>query len=274
MSDPDLDALAEAARNRGLKLVRSRVRTPTKRRFGKAGLTDKAGKPVFGMDAKGPTARPEEVADYLRKLGAGDWGASLHVAAPQRKGTGKKPAGARPAPANDVPTKPAAKPKPVPRPKPPPTPEVREARPADAPRLVELITFLGHDIDEKALRRNLARLKKSGELPFVATVGKEVVGLCGVNRRIAVHRPAPIGRISVLVVAEQAQRKGIGRMLVDAAEQWFRKQGCTLVEVTSNDRRAEAHAFYRHMGYERTSIRFSKKLSPPLQGRGRGGDYD
>jgi GNAT superfamily N-acetyltransferase len=252
----DLDALAEAARNRGLKLVRSRVRTPSKRRFGKAGLTDKSGKAVFGMDAKGPTARPEEVEAYLRKLDAKVWGASLDVAAPQRKRKARTPPSQA---ANDEEARPRRS-RATPKPKPPPKPQVREAKPADAPRLVELVRLLGKEIDEKSLRRNLARLKKDGEAPLVATLGKDVVGLCGVSARVMIHRPAPIGRISPLVVAEQAQGHGIGRMLVEAAEAWMRRKGCTLVEVTSNDRRAEAHAFYRHMGYERTSIRFAKTL--------------
>jgi ribosomal protein S18 acetylase RimI-like enzyme len=263
MSDEQLDELAEAARNRGLRLVRSRVRTPTKRRFGKAGLTDKTGKPVFGMDAKGPIAKPEEVQNYLRNLGAKDWGASLDVAVLPRK---RKPSKVRREAANDAepatatPKKPAPKPMPERRPKPPPKPGLREARPADAPRLVELIRYLGHEIDEKAVRRNLTALRKFGETPLVATLGKAVVGMCGVGSRIVVHRPAPLGRITALVVAEEAQGHGIGRMLVDAAEEWMRKRGCKLVEVTSNDRRTAAHAFYRHLGYERTSIRFFKKL--------------
>lgn len=253
MSEPGLDNLAEAARNRGLKLVRSRVRTPTKRRFGKVGLTDKSGKTVFGMDSKGPTAKPEEVEAYLRKLNERDWGASLDVAAPQRKRTGKSRA-PRPA-ANDEP-----EPKPAPKPKPPPKPVIRDAKPGDAPRLVELIRYLGHEIDEKSVRRNITTMKKSGEPPLVATLDRHVVGLCGVHRSTMVHRDAPVGRISPLVVAEEAQGRGIGRMLVEAAEEWCRKRGCKLVEVTSNDRRVEAHAFYRHMGYERTSIRFVKNL--------------
>jgi GNAT superfamily N-acetyltransferase len=256
VNDADLDELAEAARNRGMKLVRSRVRTPTKRRFGKVGLTDKAGKPVLGMDSKGPTGKPEDIEEYLRKLGAKDWGASLDVAAPQRKRTGK-PARRRAEPANDEPPKPIRHES---KPKAPPKPQLRDARPADAPRLVELIRFLGHEIDEKSLRRNITVMKKTGELPLVATLGKQVVGLCGVSARVMIHREAPIGRISPLVVAEDAQGNGIGRMLVGAAEEWCRKRGCKLMEVTSNDRRTEAHAFYRHMGYERTSMRFAKSL--------------
>ena len=253
MSDPDLDQLAEAARNRGLKLVRSRVRTPTKRRFGKVGLTDKSNKPVFGMDSKGPVGEPEDVQDYLRKLDARDWGTSLDVAAPQRKRKAKTPPRE---PANDH-----EKPKrAAPEPKPAPKPQVRDAKPSDARRLAELITYLGHDIDEKAVRRNLTKLKKEGETPLVATLGKEIVGLCGISARVVIHRDAPLGRISPLVVAEEAQGHGIGRMLVEAAETWMRKKGCKLVEVTSNDRRSEAHAFYRHMGFERTSMRFVKTL--------------
>ena len=256
MSDPVLDALAETARNRGLKLVRSRVRTPGKRRFGKVGLTDARGKAVFGMDDKGPNAKPEDVEHYLRNLGAKDWGASLDVAVMPRKRKAKPSRSA----AND--REPGSKPAPehAPPPPAPKPPKIREAKPSDAPRLVELIQFLGHDIDEKTVRKNLKALGKSGELPLVATLDKKVVGMIGRHAMVTVHRPAPVGRIPVLVVAREAQGLNLGRMLVEAVEQWCRKKGCQIIEVTSNDRRADAHAFYRHMGYERTSIRFSKKL--------------
>jgi GNAT superfamily N-acetyltransferase len=259
MSDPRLDALAEAARNRGLKLVRSRVRTPGKRRFGKAGLTDASSKPVFGMDAKGPIATPDAVEEYLRNLEAKDWGASLGAGGQRKKpkaqaANDREPARKRPA--STPPPRPATKPKTETKPK----LEIRDAKASDAQELAALIGELGAKIDAKQVRKNLALLKKSDDTPLVAVLGNKVVGLCGVGRRIAIHRNAPLGRITALVVSKEAQGQGIGRKLVEAAEDWMRRRGCYLVEVTSNDRRAEAHAFYRHMGYERTSIRFAKEL--------------
>ena len=268
MSDERLDALAETARNRGLKLVRSRVRTPGKRRFGKVGLTDKSGKAVFGMDAKGPAAKPEDVEHYLRNLGAKDWGASLDVAVMPRRRRKPRPERVR-EPANDEEPEerpkrpPTAKlePKLEPEPPPlPPKPKLREAKPEDAKELAKLIKYLGHPIDEKTVRKNLAALKKTRETPLVAVLDKKIVGMCGIGRRVVIHRPAPLGRITALVVAEDAQDQGIGRLLVEEVERLLRKAGCKIVEVTSNDRRTAAHAFYRHLGYERTSIRFMKKL--------------
>jgi GNAT superfamily N-acetyltransferase len=244
----DIDALAESARNRGLKLVRSRVRSPAKRRFGKVGLKDSAGKAVFGMDAKGPTAKPDDVEDYLRNLGASDWGASLDQPVRPRK--------SKPTPKKAV----VAKPETAAKPKPPPKPQLRDAKPADASRLAELIRELGHEIDEKSIRRNLAALKKAGEPPFVATLDKALVGLCGVHRMVVVHRDKPVGRVTILIVTEAAQGRKIGRMLIEEAERRLRQAGCGRVEITVGDRRARAQGFYRHMGYERSSIRFWKTL--------------
>jgi GNAT superfamily N-acetyltransferase len=211
------------------------------------------------MDAKGPAAKPEEVQDYLRNLGAKDWGASLDVAVMPRK---RKPTKVPSKAANDAepapPSPPPSPPRPLPNPR--PKPKIRDAKTSDAARIVELIGQLEHDIDEKSVSRNLRKLKKAGELPLVATLDKKVVGLIGRHLMVTVHRPAPVGRIPVLVVAEEARGQNIGRMLVEAVEQWCRDEGCQLIEVTSNDRRAAAHAFYRHMGYERSSIRFFKKL--------------
>jgi predicted N-acetyltransferase YhbS len=260
VSDPKLDQLAESARNRGLKLVRSRVRTPGKRRFGKVGLADKGGKAVFGMDSKGPTAKPEEVEEYLRNLGARDWGASLNVAVLPRK---RKPT-RQPEAANDrePPSKPAKPPEPpkLPKPKPEPVLKIRDAKPGDAVEIVKLNRLLGADVDAKVVRKGLKSLASDKLAPLVATLDKEVVGVCSISRMVTIHRERAVGRISHLVVAEEVRGQGIGRMLTEAAEQRLKKLGCGIVEVTSNDRLTRAHAFYRHLGYERTSMRFVKEL--------------
>ena len=236
----DLDTLAEAARNRGLRLARSRVRTPGKRRFGKAGLADAKGKPVFGMDSKGPIATPEEVEDYLRNLEARDWGESLGEPVRPRK----KAKASRPAPP------PPAK----------PVPKVRDAKTGDSRSLVALMKLLDHDVDEPGVRKRIGQLARDKLTPLVATLGKQIVGLCGIGRMVAIHRDEPVGRINILVVAEDARGEGVGRLLVEEAERRLKKLGCVMVEITSNDRLTAAHAFYRHLGYERTSLRFAKIL--------------
>jgi GNAT superfamily N-acetyltransferase len=61
---------------------------------------------------------------------------------------------------------------------------------------------------------------------------------------------------------DSAERgRGLGRRLVTAAEERLREAGCGLLEITSHFRHGGAHAFYEHIGYVRTSLRFAKTLT-------------
>jgi GNAT superfamily N-acetyltransferase len=137
---------------------------------------------------------------------------------------------------------------------------IRDARLADASRLTELIIELGHPIEEAQVRTNLQLLGERSLLPLVATMEGEVVGMCGLSAMVTVHRDAPVGRVSVMIVTEAHRGRGIGAMLIAEAERRLAALGCRILEVTSNVRRQRAHQFYEKLGYERTSYRFMKRL--------------
>jgi ribosomal protein S18 acetylase RimI-like enzyme len=229
------EALRELAENRGCKLVKSRVRTPGRGDYGRFGLKDaKTGREVFGFGKRGLTASPEEIEQYLRGDAAATWKSSV----------GK--------------TRRAA-PKPKAAPKPEPKLVLRDARPKDAAAIAALITALGYEVSAADIKRRLAALAKAGQQIVVAEKGK-LVGVLTTSMMITLHRPKPVGRISMLVVAEEERGAGIGAALVAEAEKRLAAKGCGLVEVTSNRKRLRAHTFYERLGYERTSYRFAKAL--------------
>lgn len=234
------DALREMAANRGCKLVSSRVRTPGRGDYGRFGLKDaKTGAAVLGFGRTGLTATAEEVEAYLRGGAASAWKSSV----------GKAPAKA----------KPKAAPAPKPKPKPEPTLVIRDARPKDLETLAALIVALGYETSAADIRKRLALLKQAGGDAIVADRGG-VIGLLTTAHTQTLHRPRPVGRISLMVVAEAARSQGVGAALVAEAEKRLRDAGCGLIEVTSNAKRLRAHAFYERLGYEKTSHRFGKLL--------------
>ncbi|MQM28625.1 GNAT family N-acetyltransferase [Glycomyces albidus] len=127
---------------------------------------------------------------------------------------------------------------------------VRPVRAADAAAVGELLRQLGYPQDDPAA--TAARIESWNADPSSAAFAAEDGGVLGV---VAVHvcpffeRPGAWGRIVALVVADGARGRGIGGRLVAAAESFAAGRGCVRMEVTSNDRREDAHAFYRGRGY-------------------------
>jgi ribosomal protein S18 acetylase RimI-like enzyme len=252
MGDPGRDErLREAAANRGLKLVKSRVRTPGKGDYGRYGLTDAGGARLLGFDGSGLNATAEEIEDYLHQGAAAGWKTSLRAAGAKPPSRPKKRSAAEPAP--------KAAPVQDPEPEPEPSLTVRPARPADSGAIAALVTELGFRAAPADIEGRLSALKKGRELPLVADRGG-VIGVLAWHVTPVLHRPKPVGRITMMVVAEGERRSGAGRALVEAACGEMRAKRCGLIEVTSNVDLSGAHGFYRRLGFERTSYRFAKAL--------------
>jgi len=137
---------------------------------------------------------------------------------------------------------------------------IRPAQAEDAEALAGLIHQLGYAVSPLQAVERLTAIGQQGHLVLVAELAGDVVGCVSTSTMHVLHRPAPVGRISMMVVDEALRGQGIGARLVNAVEQALAESGCYMVEVSSNLRRTAAHAFYERLGYERTSYRFAREL--------------
>ncbi|WP_305097861.1 GNAT family N-acetyltransferase [Croceibacterium aestuarii] len=138
---------------------------------------------------------------------------------------------------------------------------IRAAAAEDSAALARLVGQLGYDSTAAEIEERLDQLSAEGCAVLVAVRGGEVVGCLSTSLMRVIHRPAPVGRISMMVIEERLRGQGIGAELVAAAERHLLASGCRLIEVTSNLARERAHAFYEHLGYEKTSVRLSRELA-------------
>jgi GNAT superfamily N-acetyltransferase len=86
-----------------------------------------------------------------------------------------------------------------------------------------------------------------------------VVGMTGVHLQRTYKADGEVARIMSFVGSED-RGGGVGRALISAVEDWSRGRGAAEIMLTTHERRAGAHEFYRRVGYDRTGYRFYKKL--------------
>ena len=100
----------------------------------------------------------------------------------------------------------------------------------------------------------------STDLVLVATDSDVVVGCISLHVLPLFHAAGSLGRITALVVDKSHRGLRIGSALVAAAKDWFIKNDCVKMEVTSGDHRVDAHHFYVSQNFNADGQRFSKKL--------------
>lgn len=141
--------------------------------------------------------------------------------------------------------------------------EIRTAQPKDYNDLVDLMKELGYPttINDLAERFNLLQEHNDYEALVFVKDGC-VIGFAGLCKAFAFEFTGMYVRLLAFVVSSNQRNQGIGKLLLEACEEWAIRQGATAITLNSGNReeRQAAHALYKSNGYLVKSTGFFKKL--------------
>ena len=126
---------------------------------------------------------------------------------------------------------------------------IRNAELDDISILTKLCTELGYPANDDQISNRLKRLLKSPSHTVLVAVEKtELVGWIHIFISLRLESD-PFAEIGGLVVSSKRRNKGIGKMLVNAAENWSLEKGFSKIRVRSRSERTDARRFYERDGY-------------------------
>jgi GNAT superfamily N-acetyltransferase len=129
---------------------------------------------------------------------------------------------------------------------------VRPPRATDAQQLAALNHELGYATESQEIVSRIERASKlQGHFIAVAETQSGVIGWVHAEHRFSMETGEKAELVG-LVVGAGARRGGVGRLLVQAAEEWAAGRGLSSIVVRSNVVRPESHSFYKRIGYSQS----------------------
>ncbi|MBP3951797.1 GNAT family N-acetyltransferase [Bacillus suaedae] len=141
--------------------------------------------------------------------------------------------------------------------------EIRKATVSDIGELTLLMDQLGYPTTPEKMKLRFCNIEANSDYnTLVASYDGNVVGMIGLVKGYYYELDGSYVRIVALVVNINYRSKGIGKKLVQEAENWSRKIGASGIGLNSGNRteRINAHEFYKNMGFIEKSIGYAKSL--------------
>jgi GNAT superfamily N-acetyltransferase len=135
---------------------------------------------------------------------------------------------------------------------------IRRAERADATQIATCLLSLGYGASAELVEAKLASFGEATDAVLVACEHALIVGVVSIHITPLFHAPGHLARVTALSIREGHQRRGIGKSLMAAAEQWSWATGAARIDLTSGNHRPKAHRFYESLGYGTDSRRFVK----------------
>ena len=150
------------------------------------------------------------------------------------------------------------------------TVDIRRATVDDSSAIADLSTQLGYPTSQIQSANRLGLILDSNEHAILVACLADgtVVGWVHVFLAFRVESDQ-FAEIGGFVVKEEFRRRGIGRCLLAAAEEWVIQSGITKLRVRSRSNRVDTHTFYERLSFSKSKQQhvFGKSLKTDVEHR-------
>ncbi|QSO52693.1 GNAT family N-acetyltransferase [Alicyclobacillus curvatus] len=133
---------------------------------------------------------------------------------------------------------------------------VRRMQSNDIEQVSRLCEQFGYPASQEEIEERFRHLQQMHEHQvFIVEQNTAIVGWIQAHGIHSLSSP-PYVEIRGIVVDREYRQQGVGRLLMNAAEQWALEHEYSIVRLRSNAQRPESHQFYPKLGYERTKTQY------------------
>jgi ribosomal protein S18 acetylase RimI-like enzyme len=147
----------------------------------------------------------------------------------------------------------------------------RQATPSDTPQILSLLEEIMrlHGVappDARPLTATVtAILATDDHLLLVAQEHGRLIGMCALIFSLSTWSASLVCELQDVVVTQAYRSSGVGRDLIQSAEEIARARGCSRLFLSAESWNLDAQAFYRKLGLaEKTYLYFEQDLRRDL----------
>lgn len=145
--------------------------------------------------------------------------------------------------------------------------QFRRAKADDLPAIISLLVddALGAGRESRAgdaYAHAFAQIDRDpNQLLAVAELDGQVIGTLQLTFLQGLSRGGAIrGQIEAVRIASHLRGQGIGQQMIAWAVATCRSRGCTMVQLTTDKSRGDAHRFYDRLGFEQSHLGYKMAL--------------
>ena len=145
---------------------------------------------------------------------------------------------------------------------------IKKASKNDIPVILGLLYELGRpkpqkDKDVDVFRKIAKKYISDSDKQILIAINNdvEIVGMASIVFLSRLNQTNHEMYIPELIVTKEFQSKGVGKKLIESCIKLGKEKKCHRIRLESGNQRTESHEFYKKLGFEQSSLSFSKNLS-------------